>query len=169
MKKAMLMLSLATMTIAATAQPDQKDEEKIRSIFNTIETGWNSKSAEKFASVFAEEHDYIVVNGLYFPGFTRQRNAAAHQGLFDGIYKNSVVKLKVDKIRMLRPDLAIVTTLGSNNHEGGALPADPVIIMTVVVEKKKDDWKIISFHNHLMALDPKSSPPLNVMFASWYN
>lgn len=169
MKQVLLMSALLTGSLGVFGQTSVKDQEKIKSIFTTMENGWNSKSGEKFASVFADTHDYIVVNGMYFAGFTRQGNTAAHQTLFDGPYKNSVVKIKVDVIRSLRPDLAIVTAFGTNNHMGGELPKDPTIIMTVLVEKKNEEWKIISFHNHQLAIEPGAAPmPLNVMFASWY-
>ncbi|HVE61541.1 MAG TPA: SgcJ/EcaC family oxidoreductase [Chitinophagaceae bacterium] len=151
-------------------QTANKDEKAVRTLISTLETGWNNKSGETFASVFADVHDYIVVNGMYFSNFTRQGNAAAHQGLFNGVYKDINVKLTVDKIRFLRPDLALVIALGGRYTNEKSLPENPEIIMTVLAEKKSDSWKIISFHNHNLEADiKKSSPmPLNVMYASWY-
>lgn len=147
-----------------------RDEPAVHALIATLEDGWNTKSGKTFSSVFADVHDYIVVNGLYFSGFTRQGNAAAHQGLFDGIYKNRIIKLVVDKVTFFRPDLAQIIAIGGSYEKGSTLPEDPSIIMTVIAEKKNEVWKIISFHNHSLEGDIKqASPmPMNVMYASWY-
>lgn len=158
-------------SVQALAQSENKDEQMLRSIFTTLEKGWNTKSGEIFSSVFASTHDYIVVNGFYFSNFSRQANAFAHQGLFDGIYKNQDIRLKVDKITFIRPDLAMVHTLGAGFEKGQPLPKNPEIIMTVLAEKKDGDWKIISFHNHHLEAFKEgvhAPMPLNVMYASWY-
>lgn len=170
MKKTISLLTMALSMTAAVAQNNAADEAAIRNLASTIEKGWNSKSGETFASAFAEEHDYIVVNGFYFTKLTRQQNAFAHQGLFDGIYKTNTLKMKVDKIRFLRSDLAQMTVLAAT-YEGDIVPADPTAIMTILVEKKDNDWKIISFHNHSLqeSYAAKNPPvPYKVMYASWY-
>lgn len=159
-------------TSATTAQNATTDEQAVRNIVSTMETGWNNKSGETFASVFADVHDYIVVNGLYFPAFTKKANAAVHQGLLDGVYKNTDVRLKVDKLTFIRPDLAMIHVLGGRYTKGTTAPKDPEVIMTILAEKKNNEWMIISFHNHDMTSfkDKENSPmPLEVMYASWYN
>jgi uncharacterized protein (TIGR02246 family) len=172
MKKTIILSVMSTLAMgAASAQSKTSDEQAIREVVATLEKGWNSASGETFASVFADVHDYIVVNGYYFSNFTRQRNAATHQGLFDGIYKGTKARLKIDKIRFLRPDLAQVTALGARFHKDSTVPRDPGAIMTILVEKKNEAWKIISFHNHELssfANRERSPVPLNVMYATWY-
>src|SRR5687767_11970129 len=101
MKKIIIMSLTVLITTVSYSQTNSKDEQAVQNIFSTIQNGWNEKNGEKFASVFADVHDYIVVNGMYFSNFTRQGNAAAHQGLFNGVYKNVNVKLIVDKISFL--------------------------------------------------------------------
>jgi uncharacterized protein (TIGR02246 family) len=164
--------SLISIASVVSLVPTQnKDEEAIRGLLINMEIAWNNKNGESFSSVFADVHDYIVLNGMYFPGFTKKGNAAAHQGLFNSIYKTYDIKLKVDKISFLRPDLAQVTILGAGYTKGEAVPQDPTIIMTVIAEKKEDAWKIISFHNHELnkeEIKQRSPMPLNVMYASWY-
>lgn len=159
------------MAVAAAVTQVNKDEEAIKGILTTLEKGWNAKSGETFSSVFADVHDYIVVNGMYFPGFTQKGNAAAHQSLFDGVYKTYDIKLKADKVTFFRPDLAQVVVIGAGYTKGGAAPQDPTIIMTLMVEKKGEDWKIISFHNHELNtadIQQRSPMPLKAMYASWY-
>lgn len=155
----------------AFSQTENKDEQAIRSIASTLETGWNNKNGESFSAPFAEIHDYIVVNGIYFPKMTKKANAAAHQGLFDGVYKTRNVRLKVDKVEFIRPDLAMMYVLGVGYEKGTEVPKDPGVIMSILVEKQTGVWKIISFHNHEIDANQlqKGSPvPLTVMYASWY-
>ena len=170
MKKTINLLSMLLSMSAAIAQNNATDETAIRSLATTMEKGWNAKSGETFASVFADQHDYIVINGFYFSNMNRQQNAFAHQGLFNGIYKTNTLKMKVDKIQFLRPELVQMTILGAT-YEGDSVPSDPTAIMTILVEKKNNDWKIISFHNHSLAesFAVKNPPvPYKVMYASWY-
>lgn len=159
-----------TETSLPPAPIPNEDEPAVRALINTLETGWNNKSGATFSSVFADVHDYIVVNGMYFSNWTRKGNEAAHQGLFNGMYKNFNIQLKVDKITLLRLDLVQVIVIGGGYEKGGALPENPGIIMTILAEKKTDSWKIISFHNHNLEPDIKerSPMPLTVMYASWY-
>jgi uncharacterized protein (TIGR02246 family) len=170
--KQLLISGLAIFSVlTASAQSNTADEKAIRQIFTTIEQGWNTKNGELFASVFAETHDYIVVNGFYFPKMSRKQNAMIHQGLFNGIYKNNNVIAKVDQVNYLRPDLAMVTILGAN-YPKDSTPTDPTSIMTILVEKKNNEWKIIHFHNHSLAesfASPAKPMPAEVMYSGWYN
>jgi uncharacterized protein (TIGR02246 family) len=169
MNKILFMTLAALSTSFAFSQTDAKDEQAVRAIVSTLETGWNNKSGETFSSVFADVHDYIVVNGFYFSNFTKKANAAAHQNLFDGIYKNRDIRLKIDKVNFLRSDLAMITALGAGYEAGQPVPDEPGAIMTILAEKKNGEWKIISFHNHDMNNANDQSPiPRNVMYATWY-
>src|SRR4028118_83035 len=90
----------------------QKDDSKIqgesaiRANIEQMMKGWNTKSGAEFAKPFAEDSDYVVVNGMHIKG--RAANAQGHQQIFDTIYKDSNVSLKVEQIRFLRPDVAVV-------------------------------------------------------------
>jgi uncharacterized protein (TIGR02246 family) len=153
------------------AQDNKVEEQAIHKVLQTLSTGWNEKSGEKFASAFAEVHDYIVVNGLYFKAFTREQNGKNHQRLFDGVYKNAKIELKLDKINYYGNNLVHITAIGANYPSDQAIPEDPTVIMTMMVEKKPEGWKIISFHNHeinMEAIKRVSPMPVEVMYASWY-
>jgi uncharacterized protein (TIGR02246 family) len=174
MKKTILMATIISAAMTLNAQNTNKEEELIRTVVKTIENGWIEKSGEKFSSVFAEVHDYIVWNGYYFPNMTRQANANAHQGLFNGPYRTVDVKFKVDKIKFLRSDLALAHIYGGTYEKGQAVPENPTVLMTMILEKKDNVWLIISFHNlDLEAFQNKetaerSPMPLNIMYAGWY-
>lgn len=174
MKKTLLIMLTTISASAAMAQSGNADEQAIYKVINIMETGWVQKNGQLFSSVFADVHDYIVWNGYYFPGMTQPRNAAAHQELFSGVYKTYDIKLKIDKIRFLRSDLALVHVYGGGYEKGKDLPENPTVLMSMIIEKKNNDWKVISFHNlDLEAFEKKeiadhSPMPLKVMYAGWY-
>lgn len=171
MKKMIIMTTAILSSVFVSGQIGSDDELAIRKIPVSIETSWNQKSGEGFASVFAETHDYIVVNGLYFSKLSRMSNANAHQRLFDGVYKTRNIRLVTDKVVGIRNDLAMVYIIGAGYENTTAVPNDPGIIMSLLVEKQKGEWKITSFHNHEIDAEKlkKESPmPLEVMYASWY-
>lgn len=154
---------------ADAALLNENDADAIRSIIATMQQAWNARDGQLFASVFDEEHDYIVLNGLYFPGMSRQANAQAHQDLFNGIYKNEDVEMRIDRIRSLRNDLVQVTAFSSRYQVNAPLPEHPQSIMTILVEKKNHEWKIISFHNHALDGSVQHGPlPMKLMYAGWY-
>jgi hypothetical protein len=74
-----------------------------------------SEAADLFASAFAREHDNIAINGMFLQNQTRQDNARIHQRLYDesrssvaGEYGKVEVRLKVAKVRLLTPRVAVV-------------------------------------------------------------
>ena len=161
-------------TTLTHAQLNDNDRTALRTMVQTLEDGWFAKSGKKFASQFAPVHDYIVWNGMYMSNITPEENAIAHQGIFDTFYKYTDLKLRVDKMKSLRPDLALIHVLGATYERGTAAPENPKVIITMLVEKQNDTWKIISFHNCdiEISFDPDAqttSPvPPRAMFGSWY-
>jgi uncharacterized protein (TIGR02246 family) len=156
------------------SQYSNQDEKALYGIVQTMQQGWNAKSGKQFASNFASPHDYIVWNGMYFNSQTTDNNAEAHQALFDSFYKNTDVRLKIDKIRPIREDLVTVHLFGATYERGTPVPENPKVIITLLIEKQKEGWKIISFHNSDIEISfegdatSSSSVPLQEMFKSWY-
>ena len=174
--KSLINLSILMLTMSTTmqAQISAKDEAAVKSILTTLQDGWNNKSGELFASVFADVHDYVVINGMYFPSFERENNANVHQGIFNSIYKNVDVQIKLDKIKPLSKDLLLVHAFGGKFEHGKPTPENPDAIISMIVERQGDDWKIISFHNTdiEISFDPADQNPnslsASAMYLSWY-
>ena len=123
-----------------------KDEAAIRANVEQMAKGWNMKSGAEFAKPFAEDSDYVVVNGMHVKG--RAANAEAHQRIFDTIYKDSSIVPTIKQIRFLRPDVAIVhvesnltfrTAAGEEKKGSG--------MITLVMTKEKRKWSIAAFQN----------------------
>ena len=119
------------------------DETAMRESVKQLETGWNTKSGAAFAKPFAEDADYVVINGMYFKG--RTAIEAAHQRIFDTIYKDTKISLTVKQIRFLRADVAVVHVSGHRDGPTDELKQDAML--TLVMTKEKQGWVIAAFQN----------------------
>ncbi|HKG13020.1 MAG TPA: SgcJ/EcaC family oxidoreductase [Pyrinomonadaceae bacterium] len=121
------------------------DEAALRENVRQLEAGWNSKSGAAFAMPFAEDADYVVINGMQIKG--REAITQGHQRIFDTVYKDSVISLSVKQARMLRADVAVVHVSAhlKSTPAAGAQEGDAVI--TLVMTKEGGAWKIVAFQN----------------------
>jgi uncharacterized protein (TIGR02246 family) len=145
-----LAIVLAACALAATAgATDSSDEAAIRDNVRQMETGWNRKSGALFARPFAEDADYVVINGMHIRG--REAIDKGHQQIFDTIYKETTLSLSVEKVRYLRPDVAVVhaRARATTPHPEGARAREARL--TLVMSKEKDGWKIAAFQNTQIA------------------
>lgn len=126
------------------AQTDRAaDEAALRDAVKQLETGWNTKSGAVFAKPFAEDADYVVINGRYIKG--RATIERAHQQIFDTIYKDTTIKLTVKQIRFLRPDVAVIHVEGQRGSTNKEL--EQSAMLTLMMTKEKQGWTIAAFQN----------------------
>lgn len=139
-----LFLLLSSAAFAQKAAARAGDEKAIRANVEQMVKGWNMKSGAEFAKPFAEDSDYVVVNGMHIKG--RAANAAGHQQIFDTIYKDADIAATVEQIRFLRPDVALVHVLAERFPK-----ADKSQVtkgrLTMVMVKNNDKWEITAFQN----------------------
>ena len=119
------------------------DEAALREAVKQLETGWNTKSGAVFAKPFAEDADYVIINGMYIKG--RAAIESGHQRIFDTIYKDTNISLTVKQIRFLRPDVAVVHVTGHRDGPTKELTQDAML--TLVMTKEKHGWTIAAFQN----------------------
>ena len=148
--------SLAALQFSVAAQaagrPDASaaDDAAIRESVRQLEAGWNSKSGALFAKPFAEDADYVVINGMHIRG--RAAIDKGHQGIFDTYMKATTIAFTVKQTRYVRADVAVVhvgARLKSPQPDGGAKETDATI--TLVMSKEKGNWQIVAFQNTQVA------------------
>lgn len=139
-----LFLFLCGAVFAQKTAARTEDEKAIRANVEQFVRGWNAKSGAEFAKPFAEDADYVVVNGMYLKG--RAAIAAAHQRIFDTIYKNDDIAATVEKIRFLRQDVAIAHVFAERFPKADKSQASPARL-TLVMFKDGGTWEIAAFHN----------------------
>lgn len=121
------------------------DEYAIRALIQKCIDGWNKGSGEALAAQFADDADYVIVNGMHLKG--RQQIASAHQQILDTVLKGSQLSINVKSLRFLEPDVALLHTVGrvTTPSDPTAAP-QPENIQTLVATKRKGKWLLDAFH-----------------------
>ena len=132
----------------------REDEAAIRQLVQNMQDGQNRKDGELFASAFAQEHDYIAINGMFLPNQRRKDNARIHQRLYDestssvaGNYGEVEIRLSVSKIRPLTSQGVAVVHILSEFHLEGQHEKKTKNVITAVMQKREGEWEILAFHN----------------------
>ena len=154
------LLPIVALATQLNAQP-AKDEADIRAIVENETVTWNKGDAVGYSKDFAKAGTFTNIRGQYFEGydpFLKQ-----HQVIFDGIFKNSVLKQDIVSLRFIQPDVAVVETLtsvsggqsppGVAKDESGAFHTR----LLQVVARERGVWKIVVYHN----TDIKAGIPLS--------
>ena len=145
--KTLVFMTLMMLGVSMQPAPLQDsratDEAAMRESVKQMETGWNTKSGALFAKPFAEDADYVIINGMYIKG--RATIETSHQRIFDTIFKDTKINLTVKQIRFLRPDVAVVHVTGHRDGPTKDLTQDA--ILTLVMTKDQNGWTIAAFQN----------------------
>ena len=119
------------------------DEQAIRDVIAAVEAGWNDHDGSAFAASFAEDADYVVIDGRYIKG--RTIIAAGHQQIFDTIYRDTRNAGTVHSIRFLADDVAVAHVEWNLTYaQTGAVQK---AMTTLVLTEADGDWSIAAFHN----------------------
>lgn len=123
------------------------DEAAVRALYRELMDGWNRGSGDAFASVFAEDGDLVAFDGTHFEG--REQIAQFHQRLFDKWLKGSRLVGKVEDVRFLSPDVALMHAVGSTVMRGksGPSPERDSIQTLVAVREGGYEWRLAAFQN----------------------
>lgn len=148
------LVTLLLLTASATLVAQTADEKAIRENVKYMETGWNTKSGAQFAKPFAEDADYVVINGMYIKG--RAVIEKTHQQIFDTIFKDTTVTLKIKQIRFLRPEVAVVHVEGRRDAATEDLKQDAFV--TMVMTKEKEGWVVAAFQNTAVVSSDRNKP-----------
>lgn len=145
MKTISTMLFLVFFAVSTQAQTGASDDAQIRELVKTMETGWAKKDGTLFAKPFADNSDYIVINGMWLKG--KAAIANGHQGIFDTFYKETNIKTDVQSIRYIRNDVAIVhfSSHLTGTSNGQKIEARGQI--TITAARSANGWQIESFQN----------------------
>lgn len=140
-----VILVILGVTKAQTTSKHERDEKAIRQIVQNLADAWAAGDGVKWADQFADDVDFTVWNGMYFNG--REANIKGHQQIFDTFYKGSTINPKIQKIRFLRKDVAIVHVTSGNERNGKQVENAPLVRPLLVLSKENGKWRIAVFQN----------------------
>jgi len=121
------------------------EERELHKLVYQLESSWNAGDGDAFASLFADDADLIHILGGYYTG--RESIRAGHRMIFGTIYKGSTVHYRVEKIKFLRPEIALVFLRQHLELAEGAPVSELDARPTIVAEKIDDKWKIVALQN----------------------
>jgi uncharacterized protein (TIGR02246 family) len=125
------------------------DEQVLRDVVAKLEAAWNKGDSVAWAGFFAEDVDFIHILGVHYTGRAAVENG--HRMIWDTIYKGSVVKYAVEKIRPAGPDAAVVFVLGAMTFFDNGVERHIKARPTMTVQRIDDVWQIVVFQNTLVA------------------
>ena len=150
MKKAnLLLVSLAILTPALVLSHTQgvkgenkaEDEALIRNLLSMGQQAMNKHDASALAAHLTEDVDHINA----FGGWTKGREAIRKvwEQLYQTVWKDDLSKTTPEKIRFLKPDVAVV--IARITHRRATEATENLYMATFVMTKKADKWQIVSF------------------------
>jgi uncharacterized protein (TIGR02246 family) len=155
MKMKLLTLSVCLLLVArelSAAEISNDDSARIRQIIAEQVEAWNIGDAKAFSVRFAEEGSFTNIRGTVFYG--HQAFEDRHAEIFSTFFKGSKLTMTVNKIRFVRPDVAIVDISTELSELHGTPPgikveADGRIHTRLqnVFVKDGGEWNIASYHN----------------------
>ena len=121
--------------------------DELRDLVAHLEDSWNRYDSIGFASVFAEDADFIHILGAHYNG--RESIEKGHRTIFDTVYKGSHNNLAVEKIRPMGADVAVVFAQSTLEFFQGGNKVTIKSRPTLVAERKNGRWQIAAFQNTL--------------------
>jgi uncharacterized protein (TIGR02246 family) len=133
---------------------ESAQRKEIFELGKALQDAWNRGDAAGYASLFADDADFVAWNGSYGRG--RQAIEDGHRRLFDGPLAGSRMVLVDDdaesvppeSLRFVRPDVAIMVISGVVTRAGqSATGSDHQSVQTFVLTKDASRWRVAAFHN----------------------
>ena len=121
------------------------EERALHGMVYHLEAAWNAADSAAFAEPFAEDAEFIHILGGYYSG--RAAIAAGHRMIFGTIYKGSTVRYSVEKIKFLRPDVAMVFLRQFLQLYENGQPRELESRPTIVAEQTDGQWRIAAVQN----------------------
>ena len=122
-------------------------EDAARELLLRLREAWESGDGKAYASVFSEDSQYVNAPGERVYG--KKAIAESHQKIFDTFFKGSRLGRRYpSRFRPITPDVILVESAGSVLFPGEIeqnIPPNGLI--TLVVARQDDEWRIVSFQN----------------------
>lgn len=117
--------------------------------YAAIEKAWNDADGAAFGAAFGAETDFIDIRGVHHRGGPLEIGES-HQGIFDSIYKGSVIRYEVDDARQIADHVVLAHCRATLDSPGGPLAGVHHAVSTVVLVPEAGEWRAVAFHNTLV-------------------
>jgi uncharacterized protein (TIGR02246 family) len=118
-------------------------------LIGRLEQAWNGADGRAFGEPFAPDADFVDIRGEHHRG--QKAIAAGHQAIFDSIYEGSSVAYELTDARKLSDDVILAHATAVLRAPSGPLAGEHNSMLSLVLVRGGDGWKIAGFHNTLVA------------------
>ncbi len=118
------------------------------SVAKVFVEAWDQRDADKLASLFDKDAEFVNVTGLWWHDRAAIRKAHAYG--FEHIFGSSTLLLVQLKMKSLGDDIAVVHAklrLEGQTSPGESRPAARTTILSLVVHRLADGWSCASAQN----------------------
>ncbi len=143
---------LTWLVISISASFGANLETSAKAIVERQETAWNSGDAEAWGADYTEDSTFVNIMGMRFS--SRSENVARHALLFDTIFSDSTLEIKIVGLRPAGEAAAIMDTImvlrGHERPPPGIPDTKPGALhtrMKYILIKSDDSWRIVSAQN----------------------
>lgn len=122
------------------------DVAGVQELLDGMTRAWARGDGAGYAAAFSPDARYVTMSGLRIVG--RPAIAAAHQRLFDSVFRGS--RLDVDdpvEVQRVAPDVVVLHGRGTVSVPGGHDRVRPGGLLTMVAVRDDAGWRFVSFSN----------------------
>jgi uncharacterized protein (TIGR02246 family) len=128
----------------------QTDPTAIATAFYAaIQKAWNEADGPAFGAEFGDDTEFVDIRGVKHHGGPAEIGSS-HQGIFDSIYKGSVIRYDLERARAVGADVVVAHGRATLDAPGGPLAGIHNAVSTVVLTPTGGVWRAIVFHNTLV-------------------
>ena len=150
MRKSWWTSIILVIPLCAIAQKNVTDDEQaIRKVIADEISAWNRHEADLVPEALAEDYDIVLPTGQYFRGKPHLGKA------FSTILKNAHKVAFVERIRFVRPDVALVD--GKFEISGAEIQPYPKGLQTWVMVKENQRWRLVANREMIPVVLPSPS------------
>lgn len=134
------------MTTVYAPSPVRADQAALRTLFQRLLDAWGRGDGPAYGALFTDDADYVGFDGSHTVG--REAIAESHQRLFDTWLKGTRLSGRIEAVRFLDPDVALVHATGGTIFAGEAAPRPSRdSIQTLLAVRRDGEWRFTAFHN----------------------
>lgn len=135
------------MTIQDHRKERLDDEAAVRVAFDRLAESWNRGDGAAYGRLFTEDGDYVVFDGTHLKG--AQEIGSSHQRLFESWLKGSRLLGRIEDLRFLGPEVALLHATGAVLQAGQSEPSPEAASIQTMVAVRRDDgeWCFAAFQN----------------------
>ena len=145
---AMLLLFLTAFASHAGDVKESRDVEGARETVTSLVNAWNEHDMNAFANLFAEDADYVNIEGTRWRG--RSAIKDAHTFVHSTIFKHSHLTVDDTTFKQLSPDVIVARSTwrleGQTTMKGEPVPSRTGIVTNVMV-RSGPKWMIAVTQN----------------------